>query len=116
MHFQPLDEAALRNPEMHQRLVRGHESLSGSQHPGNGQIAQMGRDLGADAPTVAGTADQSDQQGVARRSPVAVDGQSFAEIGDHQIQIAVPIEIGQGRSVTHRVTVQSPSFANRFES
>ena len=46
---------------------------------------------------------------------VSIEGHLFVEVDGHQIEVAIPVEIGIGGPVTHAVVVQTPGYANVLE-
>src|SRR5688572_20984129 len=101
---------------MHERFVCRDEAARDSQVSSLRARWCLESHCRADAPGVAAVALQPKEHAVAGSAGIAIDGHWLAEIGDDQVEIAVTIEVCQSRAVTRRNLIESPFFADAFES
>ena len=101
---------------MRERFVGGHEPAREGQVPGLCSAPGSERDLGADAPRVAGAALEANQHGMAGAALVPVERHGLAEIGDDRIEITVAVQVGDRSTKAGAETVESPLRSRRFEA
>ncbi len=101
--------------EVEQGFVGGEEAAVQPELAGQLERGCLEADGGADAPGVAAASSKADQGAMARLGVVAEDRERFAEIHDDQIEVAVAVEVPEGRSEACGKLVQTPGRADRLE-
>ena len=116
VNLQLADRLALTQPEMEDRLGRGERAARHGEPAHLRALFGLGQDEGADAVTVAHRTLEPERDAVARGAVVAIEADPILVVDIDEIEVAVVVEVGEGRPEAHAAVVEAPFLLDLGET